>query len=243
MDKPSLLKLLISLLADPAEHDQVRLSALVALQQNTFRSAEFQPYQADFVAALRSAVTDDDKDLRERAMDILALNGDAYVQQLLVDGLRDPKSALVAPQQALRMIGYDVHADHYGLLRDIVETSKKPKLRQAALKLLAADSGAKDIFARIAADPGEDAVSRSTSAIALQAIAPEEFSTMAHAIVADDSNSDQVRATMLTALSHGPARTTAAVTDVARAIDTAGSAKPQLKTAARQYLRVVDAGK
>ena len=125
------MRALIRVLGRPGENDEVRSAALSALQQNTFRSAEFQPYQADFVAALRVAATDDDRDLRERVLDLLALNGDPYAQELLINGLRDPQIALVAPELALRMIGYDVHAEHYDLLREIVETSKKPKLRQS----------------------------------------------------------------------------------------------------------------
>src|SRR6476620_8920196 len=71
---PEVMRELVRLLADPAENDQVRLAALTALQQNTFRSAEFQPYQNDFVLALHAAATDDDQTLRERALDLLALN-------------------------------------------------------------------------------------------------------------------------------------------------------------------------
>ena len=77
------------------------------------------------------------------------------------------------------MLGYDAHAGHYDLLQEIVSSSDKPKLRQMALGLLAADSGAKNTFAKIAADRTEDPVARSTSAVALQALAPKEFNTLA----------------------------------------------------------------
>ena len=150
-------------------------------------------YAADFRDALRSAATDDDPELREQAMDILALNGDEYVQRLLVEGLQDDNVALVKPQRALQMIGYDVHAEHYGLLRDIVETSKQPTVRRTALRLLAADSDAKDLFARIAADKSEDSAARSTSAIALQSLAPDDFTTVARDVVLDDDDDDKVR--------------------------------------------------
>ena len=53
------------------------------------------------------------------------------------------------------MLGYDAHAGHYELLQDIVTSSDKPKLRQMALGLLAADSGSKNTFAKIAADRTE----------------------------------------------------------------------------------------
>ena len=71
--------------------------------------------------------------LRELAMDILALDKDPFVQELLEQGLRNPDQASVAPESALRMLGYDAHAGHYELLQDIVSSSDKPKLRQMAL--------------------------------------------------------------------------------------------------------------
>ena len=204
LSKPSVVKALLRVLATPEEPDEVRLAALTTLQQSSLRVAEFRPYAADFTAALRTATGSELASLREQAMDLLALHHDPFVQEMLVDGLRNPQTATVAPEQALQMLGYDVHAEHYGLLQDIVATSRKPQLRRMALKLLAADSGAKDTFARIAADRSEDPVARSTSAVALQALAPQEFDSLARTIVADDDDDDNVRATVLTALAHNP---------------------------------------
>ena len=235
---PSVMNLLIKILADPAEDDKVREAALAALQQNTFSAIEFRRYAADFRNALRSAATDDDPELREQAMDILALGGDEYVQRLLVDGLQDPKVAWVKPQRALQMIGYDVHAEHYGLLRDIVETSKQPAVRRTALRLLAADSDAKDLFARIAADKSEDSAARSTSAIALQSLAPDDFSAVARDVVLDDDEDDKVRATFINAMSHGSVRGGADVGEKLREITESSDQSTQLKGAARQYMRV-----
>jgi hypothetical protein len=235
---PSVINTLIKILADPAEDTEVREAALAALQQNTFSAVEFRRYAAAFRDALRSAVTDEDPELREQAMDLLALNGDEYVQRLLVAGLQNPKVALVKPQRALQMIGYDVHAEHYGLLRDIVDTSKQPTVRRTALTLLAADGDAKELFARIAADKSEDSAARSTSAIALQSLAPDDFTTVARDVVLDDDDDDKVRSTFITAMSHGSARGGADVDDKVRAIAESSTPSKQLKGAARQYLRV-----
>lgn len=235
---PSVMNLLIKILADPAEDNDVREAALAALQQNSFSATEFRRYAADFRDALRSAATDEDPELRDQAMDILALSGDEYVQRLLVEGLQDAKVALVKPQRALQMIGYDVHAEHYGLLRDIVETSKQPTVRRTALRLLAADSDAKDLFARIAADKSEDSAARSTSAIALQSLAPEDFTTVGRDVVLDDDDDDKVRATFINAMSHGSVPGGADVGDKVRAISESSVPSTQLKGAARQYLRM-----
>ena len=147
LSKPSVIKALLGVLSTPEEPDELRLAALTTLQQCSVQVAEFRPYMADFIAALRTATGSELAELREQAMDILALHSDPYVQQMLVDGLRNPDTAVIEPAKALRMLGYDVHAEHYGLLHEIVETSRQPQLRRMALRLLAADSGAKDTFA------------------------------------------------------------------------------------------------
>jgi hypothetical protein len=90
------------------------------------------------------------------------------------------------------MLGYDMHGEYYPLLHDIVEGTRKPQVRRMALRPLAADSGAKDTFARIAADRDDDPVARSTSAVALQSLAPQEFDSLAKTILADDDD-DGVR--------------------------------------------------
>ncbi len=236
--KPSVMTLLLKVLDDPSEDDDVRKAALAAIQQNSFSATEFRRYVADFHQALRSAATDDDPELRERAMDILALGNDEYVQRLLVEGLQDPKTALVKPQRALQMIGYDVHAEHYGMLRDIVENSTKPNLRRTALRLLAADSDAKPLFARIAADKSEDSAARAASGIALQSLAPDDFASLARDVVLDDDDDDAVRATFINALAQGSAASDAELDDKVRAINDSPAPSKQLKGAARQFLRV-----
>jgi len=237
LSKPSVIKAWLHVLSTPEEPADLRLAALTALQQCSVRTLDFRPYLADFTTALRAATGSDDQVLREQAMDILALYKDPYVQEMLADGLRNPQTAVVAPERALRMLGYDVHGEYYPLLHDIVDGSRKPQLRRMALRLLAADSGAKDTFARIAADRDDDPVARSTSAVALQSLAPQEFDNLAKTIVADDDDDDGVRATMLNALAHNPDDPDEPTLGVARAINASAERSPQLKAAARDYLR------
>ena len=240
LSQPSVIKAFLRVLSMPEEPAALRLAALTALQQCSVQSVDFRPYQADFTTALRTATGSDDQVLREQAMDILALSKDPYVQEMLTEGLRNPQTATVAPEKALRMLGYDVHGEYYPLLQDIVEGSRKPQLRRMALRLLAADSGSKDTFAKIAADRDDDPVARSTSAVALQGLAPQEFDSLAKTIVADDDEDDSVRATMLTALAHNPDDADEPTLGVARAINASAARSPQLKAAARDYLRQSD---
>ncbi len=245
--QPGLMDMLLRILRDPEEDPAVRTAALAALQENSVAAAQFGPWAAAWTEALRDVATDEDRALRARALDILALEGDEYAQRLLTDGLRDPRRALVPPVKALRMIGYDIHAEQYDLLRDLAANARQKGVRNQALRLLGADSASKDMFARIAADRGEDPTARATAAVALQGLAPDDFAALARDVVDDDDDDDRVRATVITALAHGPGDVDAATGDKVRALAEAPApprAAPasarQLRTSAKHFMRVTE---
>lgn len=229
---------LLAVLQDTAAEPDARRAALAALAEQSFLVREFRPHQSSFVAALRAVAADPDPELREQALDLLALRKDEYAQRLLVAGLRDAEEALVPEGRALQMVGYDLHAEHYELLREIAASAERRAIRTDALRLLAADAGSKDIFERILHDRSESAEARATSAIALNSLAPDEFPGMVEEIVLDDTDDDEVRATCLTALSHGPGP--AGGLDLARRVlESPAPKSAQLTRAAHEYERVV----
>jgi len=233
--RPRMMSALIALVAETGENAEVRRAALSAIEASSFKTVDFRRYAPEFHEALRAAATDDDDDLRAGALDVLALTRDSYAQQLLVDGLRNPREALVTPVQAVRMLGYDVHAEHYPLLREIVETTKQPSLRRAALRLLAADSGSRALMRSIATNKDEDPRARATAAVALQVLAPQDFDQLARTVVLDDEDDDDLRATVISAITHGP---TVPGRDVARKVqqmDAAPGGSRQLNRAARGF--------
>lgn len=240
VDKPSLMQALIQILGDPGQDATVRLAALTTLQQNSFSAIPFRRYDADYRAALRTVATDKDPRVREAALEPLALMGDEYAQRLLIEGLQHPKSALVPPQKALQMLGSDVHTELYPVLRDLVTSSKQQTVRRSALRLLAADSDATDLFADIAADKSEDAAARSTSAVALQSLAPEQFHNVARDVILDDDDNNNVRATFVNAIAHGDDTPHHDVEQKVQAL--AGKKAPAgpLRSAARQYVQSQD---
>ncbi len=233
--RPGLMTALIGLVADPQDDPEVRRAAVSAIQGGSFKTVDFRRYAADYHEALRVAATDADADLRSAALDVLALARDSYAQQLLVDGLRDPAEALVPPVQAVRMLGYDLHAEHYPLLRDLVETSRQQPLRRAALRLLAADGDSRALMRRIATDTGEDRQARSTAVVALQSLAPRDFDRVARTLVLDDDEDDDLRATVISAITHGPTAPGRDVDRKVREIDAAPGGTRQLNRAARLF--------
>jgi hypothetical protein len=230
--RPEVIASLLAVLANRDDNPAVRRATLGALRENTFRVAAFRQYAPQYLSTLRGIVDDPDQQLRERVLEVLALEKDEYAQRLLVDGLEDPTVALVAPQRALQLLGYDLHAEHYRLLRDLAGRATDPPVRNTALRLLAADGESADLFARILEDRSEDVGARALSGIALNSLAPAKFSSLAEDIVLDDTDDDDLRATLLTALSHGTARSTRA--DLAEQV-LAHASTPELTRAAEQY--------
>lgn len=233
--RPRLMHALIALLADAEEDTDVRRAALSAIEAGSFKTVEFRPYVPDYRQALRVAATDEDADLRAEALDVLALARDSYAQELLVTGLQDRGQALVPPVQAVRMLGYDLHAEHYPLLREIVETSRQQPLRRAALRQLAADSGSRALMRTIATDRDEDRQCRAIAAVALQALAPRDFDRVARTIVLDDDEDDDLRATVISAITHGPTAPGRDVERKVRELDAVSGGTRQLNRAARRF--------
>jgi HEAT repeat protein len=197
-----LIDAVLGLLQANEQPAPLRRAALRVLQQSSFNTQVFSSKRPDYLAALRSIVRDGDPDLRQQAMEALALEKDEFVQRLLLEGLEDPSRALVPPEKAIQMLGHDIHAEHYPFLREIVMHPPNPSARREAVRLLGADASAKDLLAEILANRGEDSKIRTASAVALQSLAPEEFEAAARHIVLDDTEDDDVRATSLSALDH-----------------------------------------
>src|ERR1700754_2326688 len=100
----------LDVLRDRSQPIKVRLAALQSLQAATFAVLEFEPHREDYLATLRELVDDPDEELRQRVLGILAREKDGYVQKRLLDGLKNPKKALLPPEKALQLLSYDVHA-------------------------------------------------------------------------------------------------------------------------------------
>jgi hypothetical protein len=191
---------MLRVLRDPDEHIKVRLAALAAIQAASFSVVAFEPCRSDYIATLRAVATDDDPELRQRVLGILAREKDGYAQKKLLEGLGDPARALVPPEKALQLLGYDVHADAYKMARKIVADPPSPVARREALRLLAADATAKPVFEKILRDKDEARDLRQISASALHGIAPDALQKHARAILLDSSEWDDIQATSLTAI-------------------------------------------
>jgi hypothetical protein len=196
------ISLLLATLHNPEEPAAVRAAALHALKAASFLGPRFAPYRAEYLQTLRDIATDVEPQLREDVLEVLAIEKDAYAQDLLMRGLKEPQSALVPPAKAIQLLGYDVHADFAPVVRDVLRRESDAATKEEALRLLAADPASEGLFADLLKDKLQPTPIRALSATGLQSLNPQSFEKAAREIIADESEDDDLRATCLGALTH-----------------------------------------
>ncbi|HEX6085587.1 MAG TPA: HEAT repeat domain-containing protein [Thermoanaerobaculia bacterium] len=196
------IEILLRLLRSDSEPPAVRLAALGALGQLQFTSPLFNEMRPEFIDTLRSAVDASDEEVRTRVLETLAQHKDEYAQRRLLAGLRGEEPPLVPEQKAIQFLGYDIHAEHYPLLREIVERSDSPGVRREAVRLLSSDPTAVEILGRVFQDRTEHHEVRRAAAGALATLAPQDLEGRAKEVALDPGEAPALRATSLTALEH-----------------------------------------
>lgn len=228
----------IAILGDSAQPAAARIAALKNVQAVTFLGPEFDPYRASYRQALRTAATDKNPELRERALEVLAADKDDVARDLLVKGLESTEQALVAPAKAIQFLAHDDHGVALPMARKLLSESQDVEAKEQALRVLAADPSSQDIFAEVLSDQSQPARLRSISAAGLRAINPQRFAQEARRIVLNKDEDGSVRADTLSALAH--ARGLAAHADQNFAnevskLETTGPAA--LRSAASRFLK------
>lgn len=205
-DDPAKIEQLLAIVADAARDSKIRQAAFKGLQQLSFSSVLFRRMNAQFIATLRTLMDDPDPVLRELAVERLAQEKDAIVQQRLLDGLERREEPLVDDVEAIQLLGYDIHGAFFPVMRRLAKESPDPAVRTEAVNVLAADTASADLLLEIFDDKTENDDVRRASASALMSVARDRFEPRAKEAVLDDSDTEAVRASSLTALTHSPNR-------------------------------------
>lgn len=200
-DDDSVFRSTLAMLRDTSEPPAVRRAALRTLQASSFSVVAFNQHRSSYLTALRALTGDEDLEIRQSVLGMLARERDGHAQQLLLEGLEDPEVALLPPEKALQLLSYDVHTEAYPVARKIVKKPPNPDAKREALRLLGGDTGSTALFESILRNKKEDPEFRRISAAALQTLKPAALKDHAREIVLDDSDDDDVRATSLTVLS------------------------------------------
>jgi len=198
------LEKLTRMMTDKTLPDPLREAALRGLQANSFSAPTFLANRPAYMGALRALVDDDNKALRESAIEYLAMNKDEYVQRRLVEGLEHPKKKITASELAVQYLAYDLHADHFPILRKLVQNPPNKKTRMEALRNLAADSDSKELLAKTLADKKEDPEVRHLCAVALQRMDPKGFDVASNRIVRAKGENSELKVALLNTKLHAP---------------------------------------
>lgn len=199
---PEKLEKLFAIIRNPSEPIEARHSALTSLRALRFNSVVLDELRAAYLDALRDVIDDPDPDLRDEVLEILSKEKDEYAQRRLLESLTGQGSPLVPAQRALQLLSYDIHAEHFPLLREYVARSDDAETRLEAVRLLSADPASADLLMDLFADSKEDQEIRRASVAGLLSLAPQQYEERVKEIVLDDSEDETVRAEGLSALSH-----------------------------------------
>jgi hypothetical protein len=238
-DQPEFIDTLLAYLGEAGNPPDRRLAVLNLLQEISFRMVGFPAKRPEYLAVLRSIIEDPDSKLRRVAIGILAREKDDYVQRRLVDGLEGTSRALVPAAKAIQFLAYDVHSEYFPIAQRTVENPPSQGAKVEAVRLLAADSSAKDLMVGILRDRSEKPEVKIAAAVALQSLDPEEFERQARRIVLDDAEDDQLRALSLNALTYfGNPATQSEDDELARRVESLNSQSRSrsVKKAAAGYL-------
>jgi hypothetical protein len=235
---PELYGPLLELLRDGTAPPDARIAVLNLMQQISFGAASFRAIRPDYLATLRSIITDPDAQLRDQAISILAQHKDEYVQRHLIEGLEGHSAPLVPVAKALQGLGYDLHAEHFPLLRRTIEDPPSRAAKEEAIRLLAADPDAADLLTSILQDRSESPEARKLSAIALRTAAPDQFAQQVRQILLQDDE-EELHVVFITALTYIPsppelAEDSELTTRIEQLRTT--SASPQMRQATTSFL-------
>lgn len=205
--------------------EKLRMAALSALRKNSFSSATLLAQRPAYIAALRALIDDPDQEIREVAIENLALNQDEYVQRRLIEGLENPKRKITKPELAVQYLAYDLHADHFPVLRKLVAHPPNKKTRMEALRNLGADAESAGLLKSVFEDKEEDAEVRHLCGVALQRLEPKDFEKSANKILRAQAEPQELKVAILNTQMHLPgADMTKAATDIERLEDKAEGA-------------------
>ena len=230
---------LLGILRNRDEPVDVRLSALQQLAAASFSAEGFETWRGDYIATLREVATDSDTEIRQRALGLLARENDGFAEKKLLEGLQNPEKALVPPEKAMQLLGYNVHAEAYSAAREIVENPPNADAKREALRLLAADPKSAELFEKVLLDKDELRENRQISASALQALNPDKLQKHARDLLLDKSEYDDIQATALTALTQfGDEAEIAEDKQLLSSVDrfSASKAQSKYKQSARRFL-------
>jgi hypothetical protein len=196
------IQTLFGLAGDSSEPAELRSGVLRILRQLRFSSVRLNENRAKYIETLRPLVDEPDPTLRQDALEMLAQEKDEYVQRRLLESLSSGAPLAGSLEKTVQLLGYDIHAEHYPVLRRIATEAPGADARREAVRLLASDPQSIGLLKKIFRDRNEDQQVRRASGNGYLSLDPQGFEQEAKAVVFDQGEDEDVRAASLSALTH-----------------------------------------
>ena len=220
---PTTVRTLLDILADKNLGTVARLAALRQLGSAEFHVVRFAPFHAEFIGLLRTLAVDDDREVREAALERLTLTNDPEALKLLREGLQKLRKPLLPAAKAVQLLARDDHGSALPIFRELA-TKAAGRVREEALRALACDPKSASLFESLAADKNEKSPIRHIAAFNLKNTSADRFAKLARKLVLDDDDDDKLRAAAVSAITHTAAVADKVVTPrFAKALDALGS--------------------
>ena len=197
-----LIDRVIDMMNDSALPARLRRAAVRVVQVSSFASPIFPAMRPAYMGALRTLIDDEDRSLSDTAVEYLALSKDEYVQRRLIEGLEDPDREITEPEKAVQYLSYDLHADHFPILRRLVQHPPNEQTRREALRNLGADSDSVGLLQAHLDNREEAPEVRHLCAVALQNLDQPGFQAKANEIIEDDAEDDELKVALVNTLLH-----------------------------------------
>ncbi|MEM7049333.1 MAG: tyrosinase family protein [Acidobacteriota bacterium] len=187
---------LLEILDDTSEPAEVRQAAMSQFRLFSLGGPAFREFRETVLPGLRNLIRDEDPEIAQEAIDLLAYQKDEFLQRELRDGLENPERALTTPFSAVHYLSLDPH-DHLDLLRDIAGKSGEEEVRGLAIRALRSDTDSRDLLTELFQNKDLSSELREASAHALDSQNPDEFLEESIAAFKDDDEQDHRLLTVL----------------------------------------------
>jgi HEAT repeat protein len=172
--------LMLGLLGDPQAPKSLRKEALELAENLSFASM-------DVPDVYQKMVEDPDYEFREFAFAKLIVHGDARAQQKLIEGLENPRLALLPAPTAIAILSMSLKKEFYPALYKILQQTNDEATKLEAISALGFYKAARPKLIAISRDAGEQEQFREAALDALYAGDRENIVTYVLPIVSDIS--------------------------------------------------------
>ncbi len=239
-DEDAYITSLLQILGNSKENVSLRLDALLTLKEMNISSRTFKARTADFLNTLRGIIRDSSQKIRVEALTALALQKDFVAREALKDGLENPDKALVKPEKAIQLLGFDIHTDIFPLLKNIVNNPPNEESKLEAIQILGADANSSDLLSELLSDSTQSSDVRVAAALSLQSARFSAFNSQAKKIIADKAEDTRLQAIILNGLTLNAGlkeiREDKELADLASGLVKEGS-RSSLQISAQRFLR------